>query len=102
MIDKTRMIDNPVIDGLIDNSLEGEEKDSELCQDTSSIDRIEEKVTIQTLDEIQLNQLKSGLIGLGFQKSAVNQFIKSVEHKNETLEKLVAEGVNALSKGYTK
>ena len=102
MIEQTR-VNNPIIEGLIENSLNDENEenhDTQMCN--SSISKIEEKVAIPTLDEMQLSQLKSGLIGLGFQKNAVNQFIKSVEHKNETLEKLVAEGVNVLSKGYQK
>lgn len=118
MVEADRWLDSPFLIGLFQHSLSGAEKVAaslkideairehqwrQQHEQPAEIESTEEAAELTgpapAVDEMKLDQLHAGLVGLGFAKRDVQNFVASVRDRTESVEELLMEGIKKLNRG---
>lgn len=117
MVDADRWLNSPYLASLFRKSLSGVErvtvgmkideriaehewrKSHPLAGSSTPVVLVETPEVESPCDEVKMEQLHSGLIGLGFAKRDVQNFVTSVRARTEPLQDLVMEGIKKLNRG---
>lgn len=99
IVDVNRWIDSPFLAGLFVQSLSGVERATALLKINRELRRANRNTQSTTApDENKLNEVQSGLIGLGFKKPHVQAFIASIRDKSgQSAQQLLLEGIQTLN-----